>query len=357
MRSLKIATFGIIGMTVLYSCSSTDNKPTLETKSVNVEIYTPFQKKAGQITLSGEITSRQTATISTRMMGLINKIHVKPGDIVSQGQLLVSIGSDDIVAKRSQIEAMISEAEAAAANAQRDYERFKVLHGQNSVSDKELENVTLQNTSMKAKVQMAHQQLKEVNAMLDYANIRAPFSGIVTQKMMDAGSMANPGMPILMMEQTGDLQVVASVPENHIHAVKVGDSAVVEIKSMSKTIDAKVTELSPSAFRSGGQYSLKLSINTSNDDSIRPGMFVNILLDNDLNSDSKILVEKASIVNRDQLTGVYVVDNNKASLRWVRLGKTVDDKVEVLSGINNSDKIVGKADGKLFNGVTVSVKN
>jgi multidrug efflux pump subunit AcrA (membrane-fusion protein) len=86
-------------------------------------------------------------------------------------------------------------------------------------------------------------------------------------------------------------------------------------------------------------------------------MFVNILLDNDLNSDSKILVEKASIVNRDQLTGVYVVDNNKASLRWVRLGKTVDDKVEVLSGINNSDKIVGKADGKLFNGVTVSVKN
>ncbi len=111
---------------------------------------------------------------------------------------------------------MVIEAEAAAKNTQRDFERFKRLREQNSVSDKELENVELQNTSINARLQVARQSLNEVNAMLAYTNIQAPFSGIVSQKMIDEGSMANPGMPLLVIEQGGDLQVVASVSETYI---------------------------------------------------------------------------------------------------------------------------------------------
>ncbi|WP_291031320.1 efflux RND transporter periplasmic adaptor subunit, partial [Dysgonomonas sp. 37-18] len=230
MKTLRNTFLGIVGISTLYSCSSSDKLEDKDKTIVKVEAYSPGQSTNEGFYLSGEVTAKQTANISTRMMGYINKIYVKPGDKVASGQLLVSISSDDILAKKGQVQAMITEAEAAAKNAQRDYERFKTLRNQNSVSDKELENVALQNTSMNAKVQMARQQMNEVNAMLSYTNIRAPFSGVVTQKMVDEGSMANPGMPILTIEQNGELQVIASIPENYIQDVKVGDVAKMELK-------------------------------------------------------------------------------------------------------------------------------
>lgn len=358
MKTLRNAFLGIVGISTLYSCSSSDKLEDKDKTIVKVEAYSPAQSTNEGFYLSGEVTAKQTANISTRMMGYINKIYVKPGDKVASGQLLVSISSDDILAKKAQVQAMITEAEAAAKNAQRDYERFKTLRNQNSVSDKELENVALQNTSMNAKVQMARQQMNEVNAMLSYTNIRAPFSGVVTQKMVDEGSMANPGMPILTIEQNGELQVIASIPENYIQYVKVSDVAKMELKSLGITIDGKVSELSPSAFRTGGQYSMKLAIDTKDKENIRPGMYVNILIPNKTgeNITSKIMLDKSSILYRDQLTGVYVIDDqSQANLRWIRLGKTIGNQVEVLSGLSQNDKIVSKAEGKLYNGVKVSV--
>ena len=358
MKTLRNAFLGILGISTLYSCSSSNKLEDKDKTIVKVEAYSPAQSTNEGFYLSGEVTAKQTTNISTRMMGYVTKIYVKPGDKVASGQLLVSISSDDILAKKAQIQAMITEAEAAAKNAQRDYERFKTLRNQNSVSDKELENVALQNTSMNAKVQMARQQMNEVNAMLSYTNIRAPFSGVVTQKMVDEGNMANPGMPILTIEQNGELQVIASIPENYIQYVKVGDVAKMELKSLGITIDGKVSELSPSAFRTGGQYSMKLAIDTKDKENIRPGMYVNILIPNKTgeNITSKIMLDKSSIVYRDQLTGVYVIDDqSQANLRWIRLGKTIGNQVEVLSGLNQNDKIVSKAEGKLYNGVKVSV--
>lgn len=358
MKTFKYTVLGLIGVAAFYSCSSSDKKEEKSEAAIHVEVYAPAQATNEGFYLSGEVTAKQTANISTRMMGYIKKIYVKPGDKVAAGQLLVSVSSDDVLAKKAQVQAMITEAEAAAKNSQRDYERFKTLREQNSVSDKELENVALQNTSMNAKVQMARQQMNEVNAMLAYTNIKAPFSGIITQKMMDEGSMANPGMPILMMEQNGELQVVASVPENYIQYVKVGDAAKIELKSLGVTIDGKVAELSPSAFGTGGQYSMKLAIDTKDKGNIHSGMYANILIPNKTGEDtsSKIMLDKSSIINRDQLTGVYVVDDqNQAVLRWVRLGKTIGNQVEVLSGLNQHDKIVAKAEGKLYNGAKVSV--
>lgn len=358
MKTLHQIILSIATASVLYSCGSSEKKSTVTENPVKVEAYSPTEATDQGIYLSGEVVANQTATISTRIMGYVNKIYVKPGDKVTAGQLLVSISSDEILAKKAQVQAMITEAEAAARNAERDYDRFKTLRQQNSVSDKELENIALQKTSMQAKVQMAKQQLNEVNAMLAYSNIKAPFSGIVTQKMMDEGSMANPGMPILTIEQNGELQVVAAVPETYIQYVKLGDAAQISIKSLDITIEGIVKELSPSAFGTGGQYSMKLAIDTKGIESIRAGMFVNVFIPAKVKLDNPgtVMLQKSSIVYRDQLTGIYVINNqNEVHLRWVRLGKTVGDQVEVLSGVKPGEQIVLKADGKLYNGTKVSI--
>ncbi len=342
----------ILIVAILYSCSSaTNNKK--EEPAIKVEIYSPTQFSGDDIYLSGVVSAKQTAVISTRMMGFVRKIYVKQGDRVKQGQLLIAINSDDLDAKKAQAQAMITEAEAAAKNAQHDYERFQKLHAQKSVSDKELENVTLNNTSMQSKVKMARQMLNEVNAMLAYTHITAPFSGIITQKMIDEGSTASPGMPLLSLEESGEMVVTSSVPENYIQYVRKGDSVKIDIKSLNISINGIISELSPSAYMTGGQYSMKIALDAKENGNLRAGMFAGIHVSGKMKQEqtSKILINKVSVFTRDQLTGVYIADKeNQAVLRWIRLGKEEGDQVEVLSGLNRDDRIIANPGNGLYNG-------
>lgn len=345
----------ILMAAALYSCSSaTDNKK--EESAVQVETYSPTQFSSDDIYLSGVVSAKQTAVISTRMMGFVRKVYVKQGDRVKQGQLLIVINSDDLNAKKAQAQAMITEAEAAAKNAQRDYERFQKLHTQKSVSDKELENMALNNTSMQSKVKIARQMLNEVNAMLAYTHITAPFSGIVTQKMIDEGSTASPGMPLLSLEQSGEMVVTSSVPENYIQYVHKGDPVKIGIKSLNISINGTISELSPSAYMTGGQYSMKIALDAKEKENLRPGMFAGIHVPGKMKQEqtSKILINKASVFHRDQLTGVYTVDGqHQAVLRWVRLGKEEGNQVEVLSGLNRDDQVIANPGNGLYNGKKV----
>lgn len=361
MKTINKILLAIVAIGTLHACSTkTAQNEQLEAKNtIDVETYLPHSQEKTGVYLSGEVVAKESAAISTRMMGFIDKITVKPGDSVIKGQLLVLISNDEVMAKKRQVLAMITEAEAAAKNAQRDYERFKRLHKQHSVSDKELENVELQNTSMQAKVKMAKEQLKEVETALSYTEIRAPFSGVITQKMGNEGGMANPGMPLLMLEKAGNLEIKASVSENYIPYIKRNEIADVTIKSIDTHVKAVVKEVSPSAVGTGGQYFVKLALKANNTKNIHAGMFANLFIPTaDVSGKRQpILINKTSLIKRDQLVGVYVVNNdNEVHLHWVRLGKTEGEQVEVLSGVNRGDRVVLKAEGKLYNGAKVAIK-
>ena len=357
---MKTIVLGItVGMiALLSSCSSQSTENSTDTP-VNVSVYSPQQSQVGGISISGQITSKQMATISTRMMGYVQKIHVKPGDRVNAGQLLISINGNDLQAKKQQALAMVAEAQAAEQNAKRDYERFTTLRQQNSVSPKEFENVELQYTSMRSKLKMAQEALNEVNVHLSYSDIAAPFAGTVTRKMIDEGSMANPGMPLLVVEQAGDMVVRASIPESYIQYVKVGDKARIDVKSIGETLSGKIIELSPSAYGTGGQYLMKVAPEGNKVANLRSGMFANLIVNNEVSqvsTDPTLLVENSSLVYRDQLTGVYVVDQqNQAVLKWIRLGKENNGRTEVVSGLNPDDRIIQSAEGKLYNGKKVTL--
>jgi len=343
---------------VLASCSSKSNKEKDESV-VNVKTYYPSISSNGEIYISGMVSARQTAVMSTKVMGYIDKIYVKQGDPVKQGQLLIVINSSDLKAKEAQSAAMIAEAEAAANDAQHDYQRYKSLHEQKSVSDKELENMALRNTSAEARLQMARQGLNEVKSMLSYTNIRAPFSGVVTQKMVDEGNIAHPGMPLLSVEQSGDMNVTASVPENYVAYIHVGDPVKIDVKSIGIMINGSISELSPSATMTGGQYGIKISINQKDKEKLRAGMYAGIHIPGKAKEGEaqQIMVRKSSIVVKDQLTGVYVAKDNRAILHWVRLGNEIGNQVVVLSGLNETDRVIDSGSVKLFNGQKIIVTN
>ena len=359
----NIYLIGFILVTIISSCSSKkEEKTNTADSAILVAVASPSSNNSKELNFSGQIEASQTVNISTRIMGFITAINVKVGDHVNKGQLLVSISNDDIKAKRAQTDAMISEAEASFNNAKKDQDRFNNLYKQQSASAKELDNINLQYNSAKSRLEAARQMRNEVSAMMSYTQLTAPFSGIVSQKMMDAGSMASPGMPILTIEQAGVLQVSASVPENNIQQLQLGSKATVQIQSADKTFQSTVSQINPSSQFTGGQFIVKIKIPESAQKGLYAGMYANIAipLKNAIaktTNEDAVLVPLSAIENKNQLTGLYTVSsNNHALLRWVRLGKTYGDKVEVLSGLEKNENFIINAEGKLFNGASVKTK-
>lgn len=359
-KTLAIAS--LFAFTILLSSCSGDHQENdiKQEAPIAVTVASAGNQIDNLIQASGQIESKESAVISTRIMGFITSIKVKAGDKVQRGQLLATISNADILARRAQAQAMITEAEAALKDGQKDYERYEALFRQQSASTKEFENVTLHYNSVKAKVEAARQMKNEADAMLTYTNLVAPFSGVVIQTMADEGSMANPGTPILVEEQNGIFQVTASVTESDIDKVKEGADAEVIIKSNGRIIKGKVQEVSPSSQFSGGQYILKVSIPESDSKGLYSGMYVNVSIQGtarDQSNEGITLVPSSALIYRDQLVGLYTISESKtAILRWVRLGKAYGDQMEILSGLSANENFIIQAEGKLYNGAPVQVK-
>ena len=270
---------------------------------------------------------------------------------------MVSINNADLQAKKAQVNAGITEATAAFNNAQKDYNRFKNLFADNSASQKEMDDMSAHFEMAKARLESANQMKNEINAQFAYSNITAPFSGIITSKNVEAGNMANPGMPLISIETPGNFEVMAMVPETEISEIKKGSSVDVLIKSINKILKGKVSEVSSSAKNTGGQYLVKIDLNKT-EANILSGMFTTVQFPVERKAETAmVLIPKEAIVTNGQLSGVYTVSqSNTALLRWLRLGRTFGDQVEVLSGLNTDELYIIYAEGKLFNGAKINVQ-
>ena len=358
MKNNKYIITAILGATILISsCGSEDKKTVIDNSpAVTVKIKTVSEDNSSPfLTVSGKIEAVKSANISTRMMGYVDKIYVGVGDKVRDGQLLMSVNNADVSAQLAQVNAGITEAEAAYKNAEKDYNRFTTLFQENSASQKELDDITTNYNMTKARLESAKQMRNGVNAQMGYANIRAPFDGVVTNKFINTGDMANPGMPLMEVESPGKYQVLAMVPESEILAVKNDSEVTVQIKALNKNVKGKVTEVSTSSKNTGGQYLVKVIIDKT-DAQLLSGMYATVQFPVARKATSSaIIIPLEAIVKNGQLTGIYTVSqSNTALLRWLRLGRTFGDQVEVLSGLSADEQYIVSAEGKLFNGAKIS---
>jgi RND family efflux transporter MFP subunit len=335
-----------------------NNTPAIAVKvsGISTDTNSPF------VTASGKIEAENSANVSTRMMGYITKVHVKVGQKVGAGQLLVSVNNTDLQAKKAQVDASILQATAAFNNAKKDYDRFTALFNQQSASQKELDDMTSRYEMAKAGLEGAKQMRNEVMAQFSYSNITAPFSGEVTNTFVKEGDMANPGMPLVSIEGASRLQVTAMVSESDITSIKNGMSVKILVKSTNQELSGKVSEVSGSAKNTGGQYLVKINLNTTGS-KVLSGMFVNVQfpvanqVQTSTKQSDKVLIPEIALVKQGQLTGIYTIGNgNTAILRWLRIGKSFGNQVEVLSGLSSNEQYIVSAEGKLYNGAKVSIQ-
>lgn len=356
--------FALSIQVLLASCGK-EKKEMLKDNSPAISVQIGGKSNAvttEMVTASGKIEAENSANVSTRMMGYITKVYVKVGQKVSAGQVLVNVNSTDLQAKKAQVEASILQATAAYNNAKKDYERFLILFSQQSASQKELDDMTSRYEMAKAGLEAAKQMRNEVMAQFSYTTITAPFAGEITNTFVKEGDMANPGMPLVSIEGATHLQVTAMVAESDITAIKNGSKAKVLVKSTQQVLSGTVSEVSSSAKNTGGQYLVKVTLNATTS-KVLSGMFVNVQFPIARTKETsvasnQVLVPESALVHQGQLTGIYTVaNNNTALLRWLRIGKSYGNQVEVLSGLTADEQYVVAADGKLFNGAKIQIKN
>lgn len=358
MKNRTILVF-ITAVFFIASCGNKDKKVVADNSpAIEVRVNTVSEESANPyLSVSGKVEAVHSSNLSTRMMGYVDKINVQVGQKVRKGQLLLRINNSDITAKLAQVHAGITEATAAFSNAEKDFIRYSKLFQENSASQKELDDITANYNMAKARLEAAKEMKNEVSAQLAYANIRAPFNGVVTNKFIKEGDLANPGMPLLEVEAPRNFQVLAMVPESEILRIRTNTEVKVSLKSIDKTVKGKVTEVSSSSKNTGGQYLVKVVLD-EDDTEILSGMFATVQFPiKEKTTFGTVHIPKEALVTKGELSGVYTVSqSNTALLRWLRLGRTYRDSVEVLAGLSANEQYILDAQSKLYNGAKISIQ-
>ncbi|MBS3737679.1 MAG: efflux RND transporter periplasmic adaptor subunit [Psychroflexus sp.] len=349
--------YGILTLALL-SCGSSDKKDkSSDNQAVKVETMKVNSSTQNRFSFSGTVSAKQMSTIKTRHAGYVKNILVNVGDKVKKNQILLNIDNADLQTKLQQAKAGKEQAQKQFEIAQKDLKRYERLKESNSISDKELEQIQLQYQSSLSAFEQAKQSYNQVAAMMDYTNIKAPFTGTISNKMIQEGDMAMPGMPLLSLTSLSQLEVKSNLSETQITKVKPRQKVSIQVPSVGKTFKGIITEVSSSSETNGNRYFVKTAFKNTPKE-VLSGMFAKLYTDSRTQGDSKevlVSIPQSVLVRQNGLEGVYVYGkSNTALLRWIKTGRQIGDQIEVLSGLTPQDKIIISAESRLYNGLNIT---
>jgi RND family efflux transporter MFP subunit len=330
----------------------------------------------------GLVRARTTAAIASRIMAPILEVHAHAGDRVRRGTPLVTLDSREMVANRSRATATVASAveaaraaesdvrgsEAAVALARVTHDRIRTLYDKRSATSQELDQAVSALDAAQAQLGGAQARLAAATAAREaaqsareasevaasYTVLVAPFDGLIIERAVDPGAMATPGMPMLTIEDAGAFRLEVALDEARIARVTIGQNVDVEIgaagDSNHTTITGRVSEI---ARLDPTSHSFLVKVDLPDAISLRSGVFGRARF---AGSPRPALVVPASAaVRRGQLTFVYTVDaDNRARLQPVSPGTETGDRLEILAGIREGERVITSPPPALSDGARVT---
>ena len=339
---------------VLTGCSTERHAAPREPETVRNVSVLPVQRADMPDLLEavGTVRAAQTSQLASQMMGNIVELRVHEGDRVRRGQVLAVI--DDAQPRaavdRAKAAESASEQEVAASDsdltlAQSTLNRYQNLYDKKSVSPQEFDEVKARTQAALAHRDMtraAQAQAKaavaQAHTSFSYTRILAPFDGVITEKKTNPGALASPGLAIFTVEGLGHYRLEASVNESDLRYVRMGEQIPVVVDALENAErKGQVVQIVPAA--DPGSRSFLVKIDLPAHKQLRSGLFGRAQFSR--GKRSSLLIPQAAVVERGQLQGVYVLDQNKiSSLRYITLGKTFGPAVEVLAGVQEGERLV-----------------
>lgn len=328
---------------------------------------------------TGTVRARSSAVISAKWMGYVHEVQVNVGERVREGQLLVALDTRDLdasasrsAAAREEVRNAIPEVDSATAAAkanldlvQATFKRMNELYGKKSISDQEFDEASAKlkgaqaaydmarakRTQLDAKLAQADQEVRAAEVTRSYAEVRAPFAGIVTAKSVDSGNLALPGAPLLIIERES-YRLEASIEESRLASIRLGQRVSITLDGINRNFDARVSEIVPAVDSTSRAYTVKIDLPAT--PLLRSGVFGHAAFQ--LGTRSLLAIPAGAVSERGQLQSVFAVDNGVARARLVTLGENSKDQVEVLSGLNAGEKVILPVPQNLADGARIEVR-
>jgi RND family efflux transporter MFP subunit len=291
-------------------------------------------------TATGTIRSVHETTIASKLLARVVGVNLKAGQSVHAGDVLVQLDDTDLRAKLQQAKAAMASADARHSQAVSDEKRSAQLRKTNVVSQQEYEQNVTSVTSSAAELLRAQESIKEMQAMLDWATVRSPIDGIVTDKKIDVGDMVTPGQVLLTLFDPKQMQLIASVRESLTHQLKIGQKIGVQVDVLKKICSGTISEIVPEAQSASRTFQVKVTGPCPA--GIYTGMFGRIMIP--LQEEQVLVIPRQALQNVGQLELVDVMDNGRITRRAVRTGRPIEDDVEVLSGLSEGEEVFAPVD-------------
>lgn len=293
---------------------------------------------AGERVLDGRVAAVQRSTVSAQTSGRITDVAFDVDDFVEQGQVIVRISSAEQAARVSQAEGNLAEAQARLAEARAEFERIEAVFAQNVVSRAEFDRAQAALNSARARFQAALAARDEARQQLEYTEVRAPYSGIVTERHVEVGESVSPGSPLLSGLSLDALRVELDVPSRLVARVREQRFARV-MTDDGTVIESSDVTVFPYADERSNTFRVRVELpEGAQQAALFPGMLVKVALKVD--ERERLIVPREAVAFRSEVAAVYVVDDDdRVRMRQVRLGAEHDSGFEVLAGLSAGERV------------------
>ena len=286
----------------------------------------------------GTLKAASRTEISARVLATINKIYVNAGTPVQQGANLIELDPRQLETQLSQASAGLVGAEAAASEAQSDYDRSLKMVARNLISQQEMDGATRKRDVTRAELDHARQAKTEAEVMLSYSTIKAPKAGMIVDKLAQEGDTARPGVPLLVLYDPASLRLEAPVMEDLAIKLKLGQPLTVRIDATGSDVRAEVDEIVPQAEAASRSFLVKVKLPRL--PQLKEGMYGRLLVPAGVRK--HLCLATAAIDTIGQLEFVWVIrPDDSMERRFIKTGRLgMPGRIEVLSGLKAGEEVL-----------------
>lgn len=337
---IRIATVLALGM--LVACGDRTAPVPVQPKSPSLaSMIVQARQMPREQTWDGVVEAVHKVTLAAQTNARVQELPHEVNDIVAKGDVLVRFSSVEQKSARSSAQAQIAAAQASYTDALASYNRFAKVHASGYVSTAELDQQRARRDAALAALQAARAKFKQVDQSVDYTVLRAPYAGIITQRFVEVGQAVQAGppspQPLIAMQSLEDLRVNVQVPQSAVAAIREFHSAqIVLVAESTRRIAASSVSVFPYADPDTHSFNVRLQL-PAGQSGLYPGMTVKVAFAT--GEVKRLLVPASALVQRAEILGVYVIDRHAVVLRQVRTGQRQGDQVEILSGLDDGERI------------------
>jgi RND family efflux transporter MFP subunit len=300
-----------------------------------VTVTVTAQSRPLERRLDGVIEAVNQGTVAAQTSGRVAEILYDVNDFVPAGAVIMRLRSTEQRAGLEQAQAALSEASARDAEAQVRYQRIADMYQRKVVPRATLDAATADRDAAAARLSAARATVESAREGVAYTEVRAPYAGVVTKRLVQVGETVSPGTPLMSGLSLQYLRVEVDIPQSIVDQVRRVKQAAVYVAG--RRIAATRVTVFPEASTPSSTFRTRLDL-PENATDLYPGMFVKTGFV--VGARERLLVPAPALVRRGEVTAVYVVDlHGQISLRQVRVGDRFDDSVEVLSGLSAGEHV------------------